>query len=115
MTYLSHTLSHKGETFIFPDGTRRFIHHRYFVQAKLMNDETLLKLYYSFCRVEIAGENLNYILTDLVTDRMGTIFIDPEDYGNSPKRVVITSIVYIADAPEEEAESQSEVNHAPKS
>jgi len=94
MPYLPPEKTSIGETIIITDGTRRVLANSYFVNAKLMNESTLLKLYYSYCRVEIAGENLNAIFNDIVAGKMGTISID-ENIPQFASIPVITSIIYI--------------------
>jgi hypothetical protein len=109
MPYMPHTAARNGETLIFSDGTCRFLHNHYFAEAKLINDSTLLKLYYSFCRVEIAGERLKAIFNDIAAGRMGTISQNADDNDGddeSVNRPVIKSIVYIAESPEESFESE---------
>jgi hypothetical protein len=105
MPYESHSAGRAGETFVFPDGTRRVLAHIYFAQAKLMNNGTLLKLYYSFCVIEITGERLNIIFNDITSGRMGVITQNTENAGhtdnadhavNPVTEPIITSIIYLS-------------------
>jgi len=94
MPYVSHSAGRVGETFIFPDGTERVLANLYLMQAKLMNSATLLKLYYSFCEVEVSGERLNMIFDDITTGRMGTVSRDDNDADTLITEPVITDIIY---------------------
>jgi hypothetical protein len=102
MPYESHSAGRAGETFIFPDGTRRVLAHIYFAQAKLMDNATSLKLYYTFCSVEVSGERLNNIFDDITSGRMGVISKDA-DYSVSLKsEPLITNIIYLPNSETEE-------------
>jgi hypothetical protein len=101
MPYESHKAGSIGETFIFPDGTRRILSHIHFTQAKLMENETLLKLYYSFCVVEVSGERLNIIFNDITSGRMGAITKDDDDAIRLKTEPFITSIIYLSNTEDE--------------
>ena len=101
MPYESHSAGRIGETFIFSDGTRRVLAHIYFAQAKLLNNETLLKLYYSFCKVEISGERLNIIFNDITSGRMGVITKDADNTVKPVTEPVITDIIYLSNTESE--------------
>jgi hypothetical protein len=102
MSYESHSAGRAGETFIFPDGTQRVLAHVYFAQAKLMDNATLLKLYYSFCVIEISGERLNIIFDDITSGRMGVISKDADNAVKPATEPIITNIIYLSNAQDDE-------------
>ena len=104
MPYESHSAGRIGKMLILPDGTRRLLAHVYFAQAKLVNDSTLLKLYYSFCRVEVSGERLNIIFDDITSGRMGVISKDADDAVKPVTEPIITSIIYHSNTEDESVE-----------
>ena len=95
MPYESHSAGRIGEMLILSDGTRRVLSHLYFVHAKLISNETLLKLYYSFCRVDITGERLSMIFDDIAAGRLGVLSQNPDNAEESENEPVITSIIYL--------------------
>jgi hypothetical protein len=96
MPYISNSGGRTGQTFIFPDGTQRVISGIDFHQAKLTNNATMLKFYYSFCEIEVSGERLNIIFSDITNGRMGTLSKDDDDAERYFSQPVITGITYLS-------------------
>ncbi len=51
-----------GGLFIMADGSRRVVPDQWLTQAELLHGGRLLRLTYSFCVIEIAGQQLDPIL-----------------------------------------------------
>ena len=62
-----------GGLFISPNGTRRVIPDHWLVQAELLQGSRLLRLTYSFCIVEVAGQCLDPIFEDAGTSKLGAV------------------------------------------
>ena len=97
MSYTTHISNSIGGVFVSADGSRRVIPNHLLTQAKL-EDETLLRLHYSYGTVEIVGRRLNTVFRDAATGRLGTVTIDAEDAVRSTTAPIITSIVYIPES-----------------
>ena len=87
-----------GGVLISADGSRRTIPDHYLYCAKLQNDSTLLRLYYSSCTVDISGYHLKSIYDDVVIGKLGTVSVsNPADAEPKTARIIphITGIIYI--------------------
>ena len=95
MPYTSHSSGRAGHMFVFVDGIQ-IIANNLFVQAKLTNQATLLKYYYTFCEVEISGERLDIIFNSITDGRIVTISKDNDTASIRLTEPKITNIVYLS-------------------
>jgi hypothetical protein len=105
MPYVSNSGGRAGQTFVFPDGTKRVIANSYFVHAKLLDKATVLKFYYSFCEIDVSGERLNIIFDDITNGKMGTLSKDDDNAERYFSNPIITNITYISKDEQNEHES----------
>jgi hypothetical protein len=76
MPYISHGVNIGiGLTLNLGDGTTEVLSSVYFMRARLGKGNTVLKLYYSFCDVEITGERLDIVLKDIACGHTGELSI----------------------------------------
>jgi hypothetical protein len=106
MPYATLTSSRIGGIFVLADGSRRIIPNQFLNQAKLEN-ETLLRLHYSFGTVEITGERLDNIFHDIGIGKLGTVEVDTEYTGTSATAPAITSIIYVPESASAASERES--------
>lgn len=83
-----------GGLFVMTDGSRRMVPDQWLTQAELLQGARLLRLTYSFCTIEIAGQKLDPIFDDAGIGKLGTIQAAPRDamLGGQPW---VTSIIVI--------------------
>ena len=66
-----------GAVFVTAGGVRRFIPDHLLAEAELCEQGRLLRLAYSFCTVEVAGQRLEVLFEDAILGRLGTILESP--------------------------------------
>jgi hypothetical protein len=86
-----------GGLFVSADGTRRLVPDHWLLQAELLDGARLLRLSYSCCTIEVAGQLLQPIFEDVSIGRLGAIHVAPAT--SAPHgRLWVTSIVAITPA-----------------
>ncbi len=83
-----------GGFFISSDGRRIVIPDHWLTLAELSEGGRLLRLDYTFCSIEIAGECLDPILEDVAIGKLGAVQVAPPDAALEG-RPWVTSIVVI--------------------
>src|SRR5205814_8672197 len=66
-----------GGLFVSADGTRRLVPDHWLHQAELLDGERLLRLSYSCCTIEVAGQLLQPIFEDASIGKLGAIHAAP--------------------------------------
>ena len=66
-----------GAVFVTADGVRHLIPDHWLAQAELSEHGRLLRLIYSCCTVEVAGQHLETLFQDALVDRVGVILEGP--------------------------------------
>ena len=66
-----------GAVFVTSDGVRRFIPDHLLAEAELSEQGRLLRLLYTCCTVEVAGQRLEVLFEDAIVGRLGTILQAP--------------------------------------
>jgi len=66
-----------GAVFVTAEGDRRFIPDHSLVEAELSERGRLLRLTYTCCTVEVAGQRLEVLSEDAIVGRLGTILQAP--------------------------------------
>jgi hypothetical protein len=66
-----------GAVFVTMGGVRRFIPDDFLVEAELSEQGRLLRLTYTCCTVEVAGQRLEVLFEDAIVGRLGTILQAP--------------------------------------
>ena len=97
-----------GGLFVSADGTRRLVpDHWPLLQAELLDGARLLRLSYSCCTIEVAGQLLEPIFEDASIGKLGAIHVAPERQAPHG-RLWVTSVVAItpAEAPLEAFERE---------
>jgi hypothetical protein len=84
-----------GGMFILAGGTKRVIPDQWLVQAELLQNGRLLRLSYTFCAIEVAGQNLDPIFEDASLGKLGAIQAAPSE-GEPPGQPCVTSIIVVA-------------------
>ena len=83
-----------GGLFLSSDRTRRIIPDYCLNQAELLNGSRLLRISYSFCAVEVAGQGLEPIFEDASIGKLGQVSVAPR--GAAPDAEPwVTSIVTV--------------------
>ena len=67
-----------GGLFVSADGRRRLVSDHWLHQAELLDRERLLRLSYSCCTIEVAGQLLQPIFEDASIGKLGAIHVAPE-------------------------------------
>jgi hypothetical protein len=84
-----------GGLFVSADGTQRLVPDHWLLQAELLDGARLLRLSYSCCTIEVAGQLLQPIFEDVSIGRLGAIHVAPPQ--PAPHGLLwVTSIVAIA-------------------
>src|SRR5213594_781800 len=86
-----------GGLFVSADGTRRLVPDHWLHQAELLDGARLLRLSYSCCTIEVAGQLLEQIFEDASIGKLGAIHAAPEKPAPLD-RLWVTSIVAITPA-----------------
>ncbi len=97
-----------GGFFISGDGATRVIPDHWLTMAELSEGGRLLRLNYTFCSIEIAGECLDPILEDVGIGKLGTVQVAPPD-AVPEGHPWVTSIIVIMSAAPPEVPSEREV------
>ena len=84
-----------GGLFVSADGTRRVVPDHWLAQAELLEGARLLRLSYTFCTIEVAGECLEPIFEDASIGKLGAIRAAPPQ-AVPGGQLWVTSIVAIA-------------------
>jgi hypothetical protein len=66
-----------GAVFVTAVGVRRFLPDHSLVEAELSERGRLLRLIYTCCTVEVAGQRLEVLFEDAIAGRLGTILQAP--------------------------------------
>ena len=66
-----------GAVFVTADGVRRLIPDHWLAQAELSGHGRLLRLIYSCCTIEVAGQHLETLFQDAMVGRLGMILEGP--------------------------------------
>ena len=66
-----------GAVFVTIGGVRRFIPDHFLAEAELSEQGRLLRLTYTCCTVEVAGQRLEVLFEDAIVGRLGTILQGP--------------------------------------
>jgi hypothetical protein len=100
-----------GGLFGLADGSRHAIPDHWLAQATLLHAGNLLRLNYTFCTVEIAGQGLDPIFEDASIGKIGAVQVAPP--GSAPGgQLWVTSIIVIAPSPSPESQFEGEVVNA---
>jgi hypothetical protein len=62
-----------GAVFVTAGGVRRFIPDHFLTEAELSERGRLLRLTYTCCTVEVAGQRLEVLFEDAIVGRLGTV------------------------------------------
>ena len=84
-----------GGLFVSADGTRRVVPDHWLTQAELLEGARLLRLSYTFCTIEVAGECLDPIFEDASIGKLGAIQAAPPQAAPGGQ-LWVTSIVALA-------------------
>jgi hypothetical protein len=87
-----------GGLFISADGARRIVSDQWLTQAELLHGARLLRLSYSFCSIEIAGQCLEPIFEDAGTGKLGAIHVAPANAASGGQLWVTSIIVIVSEA-----------------
>src|SRR5213593_265512 len=83
-----------GGLFVSADGTRRLVPEHWLLHAELLDGAPLLRLSYSCCMIEVAGECLDLIFEDASIGKLGAIQSAPPQAAPGGQ-LWVTSIVAI--------------------
>ena len=84
-----------GGLFVSADGRRRLVPDHWLLQAELIEGDRLLRLSYTCCTIEVAGQLLKPIFDDASIGKLGAIHAAPTQ--PAPHGLLwVTSIVAIA-------------------
>ncbi len=72
-----------GGLFVSAAGTRRLVPDHWLLQAEIIDGARLLRLSYSCCTIEVAGQLLQPIFEDASVGKLGAIHAAPEKAGTS--------------------------------
>ena len=67
-----------GGLFVSADGTRRLVPDHWLLQAELLEGDRLLRLSYTCCTIEVAGQSLEPIFEDASIGKLGAIHAGSE-------------------------------------
>jgi hypothetical protein len=85
-----------GGLFVTADGTRRLIPDHWLLQAELLDEGSLLRLSYTSCTIEVAGQSLKTIFEDASIGKVGAIHEAPPGQEAPHGLLLVTSIFVIA-------------------
>lgn len=97
-----------GGFFTSADGTRRVIPDHWLTMAELLKGSRFLRLNYTFCTVEIAGECLDPIFEDVRIGKLGAVQAAPPE-AVPVSQLFVTSVVVIAPPAPAELPSEREL------
>ena len=100
-----------GGLFVLPDGSRHAIPDHWLAQATLLHCGRLLRLNYTFCTVEVAGQSLDPIFEDASIGKIGSVQAAPPE-AVPGSQLWVTSILVIAPSPSPESQFEGEVVNA---
>ena len=80
-----------GGLFVSADGTQRLVPDHWLLQAELLDGARLLRLSYSCCTIEVAGQLLQQIFEDASIGKLGAIHAAPEQLA-AHGRLWVTSV-----------------------
>src|SRR5436309_1583604 len=81
--------------FVLADGTRRLVPDHRLTQAELLEGAHLLRLSYTFCTIEVAGECIDLIFEDASIGNLGAIRAAPPQAVPSGQ-LWVTTIIAVA-------------------
>jgi hypothetical protein len=81
--------------FVLAGGAKRVIPDQWLVQAELLQNSRLLRLSYTFCTIEVAGQNLDPIFEDASVGKLGATQAAPPQ-GVPAGQPCVTSIIVVA-------------------
>jgi hypothetical protein len=87
-----------GGLFISADGARRIVPDQWLTQAELLHGARLLRLSYSFCSIEIAGQCLEPIFEDAGTGKLGAIHVASANAAPGGQLWVTSIIVIVSES-----------------
>jgi len=100
-----------GGLFGLADGSRHAIPDHWLAQATLLHGGRLLRLNYTFCTVEIAGQGLDPIFEDASIGKIGSVQAAPPE-ALPGGQLWVTSIIVLAPSPSPESQFEEEVLNA---
>ncbi len=109
--YTPRELTHSipiGGIFMFDDESLRVIPDHWLTMVELLDQGRLLRLSYTFCSVEIAGEYLDAIYEDAAIGKLGAVWEAPPE-AKPEGHPWVTSIVVIKFPAPPEVPSELEV------
>ena len=89
--------SANGAIFVTSDGDRRLITDQWLAQAELLEHGRLLRLTYTCCTIEVAGQRLDALFEDVTVGRLGMVF-EGSSIPASPDQPWVSSLVAIPPA-----------------
>jgi len=92
-----------GGLFISADGARRAIPDHWLTQAVLLEGARLLRLIYTFCTIEVAGQCLDLIFEDASIGKLGAVQTAPPQAAPDGQLWVTSIIAITPPAPSESA------------
>ncbi len=96
-----------GGLFILAGGVKRVIPDQWLMQVELLEETCLLRLSYTFCTIEVAGEDLDAIFEDPTVGKLGAIQAAPTEAAPAGQPWV-TSIVVVPPATQSLPPSEQE-------
>ncbi len=93
----SHSSASIGGLFVLAGGLKRVIPDQWLMQAELLENARLVRLAYTFCTIEVAGQNLDAIFEDATVGKLGAVQTAPNQPAAAGQPWV-TSIVVTATA-----------------
>jgi hypothetical protein len=84
-----------GGLFISADGSQRIVPDHWLTQAELLQGSRLVRLSYTFCTIEVAGQCLDTIFEDASIGKLGAVHAAPPQAAPGGQ-LWVTSIVVIA-------------------
>ena len=97
--YLPRSCEHAavGAVFVTVGGVRRLIPDHWLAEAELSEQGRLLRLVYTCCTIEVAGQRLEALFEDVLVGRLGTVFQAPLSFATR-EQPWVSSIVAIVPA-----------------
>ena len=96
-----------GGLFISADGARRMVPDHWLAQVELLQGARLLRLTYTVCTIEVAGQCLDAIFEDASIGKVGVVQAAPPEVAPG-EQLWVSSIVIITPAAEPSASFERE-------
>ncbi len=100
-----------GGLFVLADGVKRVIPDQWLIQAELLHESHLLRLSYTFCTVEVAGQDLDPIFEDATVGKLGAIQAAPRQAAPAGQ-LWVSSIVVVPPAAQSVSAYEQEFSDA---